>query len=80
MTFEEEFPSLKEWHLLDDVLIDVHSGVCTLSNTDDKLFTQSSVMKHTIDKQRVKDAIDNNSYIEGFDVSKFKNELGLEDE
>jgi len=64
MSFEEEFPSLKN--------TGINEGLSDVEKETKKL-----VVKHCLDKQRVLRAINNNDFVEGFDTVACLEELGL---
>ena len=73
MTFEEEFPSLKESR--------TDSNWFIYPEGDGDLIMIEGIKKHCLDKQRVKEAIKRCKHPDfAFNLRKFKAELGLEDE
>ena len=75
MTFEEEFPSLKSKHSL---VVDKHGGITFPPRIPtilpNKLFSKEKIEEHCLDKQRVKEVIEE---LRKQDWSTNKEDLGL---
>ena len=71
MDIRETHPSLKEFDLLDSVVIDSVGGVVRKSGTNYKLFTEDQIQKHTVDKVVLKTVLkgfahENSDFKEGY--------------